>query len=76
VAFQRVRRAHWPATFEAALADDYFARLLRCAARTVAADVAAHNPPAPRRRPTPPRAPRIPSYTFDPRRLAANDKDD
>jgi hypothetical protein len=71
-AYQRLHRSHWPATLEAALASEWFSKLLHCAARST--------PAAPAVQRTPPRTRRTPALfqppRFDARRAAANDLED
>lgn len=89
-AWQARRRAHWPATFEACMADALLGRLVHAQAVGMAqvaqrsaeraqAPSSPLGPPArvPAERPQPtPAPPQRQAAPFDPKRLAAGDHDD
>lgn len=90
--FRQVRRHGWPPTLDAAMQDHTHAQLIRCMARNLSRQRPTAPANAPRRLegappvpPTPssPPAPAsqrrglaLPRLRFDPRRAAANDRDD
>lgn len=73
-AFERLRKPHWPATLDEALADHNRRILITGLARSMAREAldAPPPPPAPARLVRPPRS----GWRFDARKAAANDRDD
>lgn len=72
------RRADWPTTFDAAMADPLLQRLVRCMAMGMAQAATRRSAtarPAPTRRPAPPQ-PQPQHQPLDRKRLAAGERDD
>ena len=69
LAIRQMRRPHWPSSDEDVLDHPVYGKCVRALARNLSRAPFAGKPvPAP--------APRMPRLTFDPRRAAANDRDD
>lgn len=81
LAYRQLQRPHWPTTLEQALAHPLHGKCIRGLARSLsrAPWPTATRPPAPPVPPTPTQPPpkrALPRLNFDPRRAAANDRDD
>jgi hypothetical protein len=83
LAYRQLQRPHWPTTLEEALAHPLHGNCIRGLARSLSRPAwHERHPPRPQAPPVPPtptepparRA--LPRLTFDPRRAAANDRDD
>lgn len=72
LAIRHMRRPHWPASDEAVLAHPVYGPCVRALARNLSR--APFNGRIPPRRAA--QAQRLPRLTFDPRRAAANDRDE